>query len=176
MQYGTEENDRVKHSRNLSLVFQEAEPTFKERRKVLNDLAVKNFGPKTKANNPKPQSKISVTHDGSSEGIIGKAGKVYFTVIVGHEEFLYKSSKASKTGRALSQQQCTIDLHGCSKDEALRQLNESLPRWKEVAMREHPWTVPVTIICGGGNQVLSEAVEHWIRENRNVANRPKGFA
>jgi hypothetical protein len=36
-------------------------------------------------------------------------------------------------------------------------------------MREISWTVPVNIVCGG--QVLSEVVEKWIREKRNVARR-----
>jgi hypothetical protein len=38
-------------------------------------------------------------------------------------------------------------------------------------MKEHPYTLPVNIITGGGSQIVADAVEHWIRENRNVANR-----
>jgi hypothetical protein len=36
------------------------------------------------------------------------------------------------------------------------------------AMTEHPWTLPVDVIVGGGSQLLSE---QSIKENRNVANR-----
>lgn len=39
------------------------------------------------------------------------------------------------------------------------------------AMTEYPWTHPVDDVTGGGSQVLAEAVEHWIRQNGNVANR-----
>ncbi|KAL7540296.1 hypothetical protein ACHAXR_010011 [Thalassiosira sp. AJA248-18] len=38
---------------------------------------------------------------------------------------------------------------------------------------EYPWVIPVDIVCGGGSQILSEAVKAWIRNNRQVANRPK---
>jgi hypothetical protein len=46
------------------------------------------------------------------------------------------------------------------------QLNDSLPNWINEAMKEHPSTVRVDIITGGGHQIL-----HWIRENKQVANR-----
>jgi hypothetical protein len=39
------------------------------------------------------------------------------------------------------------------------------------AMKEYPWTLAVNIIVGGGAQLVSEAVEHWIREQRHVAKR-----
>ena len=42
-------------------------------------------------------------------------------------------------------------------------------------MIEDGFAMPVDIICGGGHQILSEVVEQWIRTNRKVANRPKGF-
>jgi DNA-nicking Smr family endonuclease len=51
------------------------------------------------------------------------------------------------------------------------QLNDSLPNWINEAMKEHPWTVRVDIITGGGQQILAEVVEHWIRKNEQVANR-----
>jgi hypothetical protein len=38
-------------------------------------------------------------------------------------------------------------------------------------MKELPGTVEVNIIAGGGNQIVAEAVEHWIREKRNVGKR-----
>jgi DNA-nicking Smr family endonuclease len=64
-----------------------------------------------------------------------------------------------------------LDLHGCSRDEAIVKLSNSLSKWLDAAMKEHPYTLPVNIITGGGCQIISDTVEHWIRENRNVANR-----
>jgi hypothetical protein len=44
----------------------------------------------------------------------------------------------------------------------------------DAAMKgEYPWVIPAVIVCGGGNQILSETVEAWIREKKNVANAPK---
>lgn len=95
---------------------------------------------------------------------------------------VYKTSKASrktnlyKTSKALARATVTaIDLHGHTKEEALEKLDESLPTWINTAMREDPFIVPVDIICGGGNQILSEVVQTWIRSKRQVANRPKGI-
>ena len=68
-----------------------------------------------------------------------------------------------------------IDLHGFTKDEALERLNLSLVEWVDAAMHgSYPWVIPAVIVCGGGNQILSETVENWIRDNKNVANAPKG--
>jgi len=56
-------------------------------------------------------------------------------------------------------------------------LNESLPRWIDSAMRgSHPFVEVVDIITGSGKQILSEAVEGWIKTKKEVANRPKSFA
>jgi DNA-nicking Smr family endonuclease len=98
----------------------------------------------------------------------GKAGKKCFPVLIGHEEYLYKSSKASKLSQVPPR---SLDLHGCSRDEAIVKLSISLSKWLDAAMNEHPYTLPVNIITGGGCQIISDTVEHWIRENRNVANR-----
>ena len=38
-----------------------------------------------------------------------------------------------------------------------------------------PFVIAVDIVCGGGNQVLSELVAQFIRDNSQVANRPKGI-
>ena len=73
-----------------------------------------------------------------------------------------------------SSKKVTIDLHGLTKDEALSKLDECLPKWVDIAMKgEHLWVIPVNIVCGGGNQILSEAVEAWIRQNTKVSNAPK---
>lgn len=60
------------------------------------------------------------------------------------------------------------------KAEALDKVNECLPQWVDAAMKgEYPWVIPVTIVCGGGHQILSEVVDTWIRENENVPNAPR---
>jgi hypothetical protein len=38
---------------------------------------------------------------------------------------------------------------------------------------DYPFVVSVTIVCGKGSQVLSEAVGAWIKKNKKVANAPK---
>ena len=81
---------------------------------------------------------------------------------------MYKTFKSSASSPFV------IDLHGLSQGEALNKLEESLPTWVETAMKgEYPWVIAVDIICGGGNQILSEVVGEWIKANRQVANRPK---
>ena len=64
-----------------------------------------------------------------------------------------------------------IDLHGCNRVEAIARLDNILIEWIDVAMKgEYPWVIPATVICGGGSQILSEVVETWIKEKKNVAN------
>ncbi|KAL3786960.1 hypothetical protein ACHAWO_005099 [Cyclotella atomus] len=161
-------DDRLEHSNRLSLIFEEAADIFKECRQHLNDLAIKKSAPKQK-------SPINVqTHVDESEVVHhntfceSKAGKTYFPVLIGHDEYLYKSSKASKLSQVSP---CSLDLYGCTRDEALFKLSSSLPNWLDAAMKEHPYTLPVNIITGGGSQIVADAVEHWIRASRNVANR-----
>ena len=87
---------------------------------------------------------------------------------VGEAENLYKVT------RPLDRTGVTIDLHGLTRDEALAELDAKLPEWINVAMRgAYPWVIPAVIVCGGGNQILSEAVDQWIKANVNVAKSPK---
>mmetsp|Transcript_23806 Transcript_23806/g.51498 ORF Transcript_23806/g.51498 Transcript_23806/m.51498 type:complete len:126 (+) Transcript_23806:1-378(+) len=109
-----------------------------------------------------------------TEGLEGKAGRVVYPVIVGNSEHLYKSSKKSANSQKF-QIIRDFDLHGCTADDAIAKLDDELSVWTDAAMKEESFTIPVDIVCGGGNQVLSEVVERWIRKNRQVANRPKGF-
>jgi DNA-nicking Smr family endonuclease len=167
--YSTNTNDgRLEHSNHLSLIFEEAADIFKERRQHLNDLAIKKSAPKQKSpiNVQAHVDELEVVHH--STFCESKAGKTYFPVLIGHDEYLYKSSKASKLSQVSPR---SLDLHGCTRDEALFKLSSSLPDWLDAAMKEHPYTLPVNIITGGGSQIVADAVEHWIRENRNVANR-----
>eukprot|EP00571_Detonula_confervacea_P015386 CAMPEP_0172303428 /NCGR_PEP_ID=MMETSP1058-20130122/4961_1 /TAXON_ID=83371 /ORGANISM="Detonula confervacea, Strain CCMP 353" /LENGTH=70 /DNA_ID=CAMNT_0013014235 /DNA_START=944 /DNA_END=1156 /DNA_ORIENTATION=+ len=70
-----------------------------------------------------------------------------------------------------------MDLHGFSRYKALDMLRKGLREWVNEAMKgEYPFVVAVNIICGGGNQVLSELVAQFIRDNPQFANRPKGIA
>ncbi|KAL7525597.1 hypothetical protein ACHAXR_001074, partial [Thalassiosira sp. AJA248-18] len=79
-----------------------------------------------------------------------------------------------KTSKSWTRPTATVNLHGYLKDEALGTLDDNLSVWVDVAMRgEYPWVIPVDVVCGGGSQILSEAVKVWIRSNRQVANRPK---
>jgi DNA-nicking Smr family endonuclease len=166
--YKSEDSDRVKHSKLLSLVFEEASLLFQERRQRLNNLATKKCRPKQKSSKVKAYTPESINHNCSFPDVEVKAGTSGFHVLVGHEEFLYKSSKSSKHVQVTPQ---TIDLHGCTRDEAISKLNRSLTGWMNDAMKEYPWTLAVNIIVGGGAQLVSEAVEHWIREQRHVAKR-----
>ena len=163
------ETDRANHSMLLTRVFEEASELFRERRQRLNDLATEKCQPKKKAATPKatPRELESLNYC-TFPDLGGKAGNTFFPILIGQDEYLYKSSKATR--RAQAKVRC-IDLHGCTRDEALHKLNSSLPLWMDQAMTEFPWTLPVDVIVGGGSQLLSEAVQHWIRENRNVANR-----
>ncbi|KAL7524403.1 hypothetical protein ACHAXR_000561 [Thalassiosira sp. AJA248-18] len=68
----------------------------------------------------------------------------------------------------------TLDLHGCTREEALIILDESLKVWVDAAMRgSYPFVQSAVIICGCGNQILSEVTRNWIRSNKNVSNAPK---
>merc|ERR1711957_950906 len=101
-------------------------------------------------------------------GIGRKAGKILYPTLVGEGSSLYKTFK-SPLGHPL-----VVDLHGLSAEQALEILNSNLPVWMETAMKgDYPWVIPVNIVCGGGSQILSDVVQHWIRESRQVANRPK---
>ena len=100
-----------------------------------------------------------------------KAGKTVYPILVGLESNLYSSSKVSRNMKAIS-----LDLHGFSKKQALKTSKKNLPRWVDTAMKgEHPWVIPVNVICGDGSQELSEVVAAWIHREKQVANRPKSF-
>jgi len=167
------EKYRQEHSRSMTPVFEELGPLLKDIRNRLNDLTIKKSAPKVrrpksarKKIEPAPAS-LSLPADDS---LGGKAGKIAYSILVGEGSNLYNTSKSLSRGTII------IDLHGYSRDEALIKLDESLPVWVNSAMRgEYPWIIPVDIICGGGNQFLSEVVHNWIRANHQVANRPKGF-
>ena len=129
----------------------------------------------------KVQAQVKMNNP-SDVGMGSSPGQIMFPILVGNGNVddLYKSSKRS-SGRKQPQskngtRRLSIDLHGCTIDEALKALNESLPHWIDSAMRgSHPFVEVVDIITGSGKQILSEAVEKWIKSHGNVARRPKSF-
>lgn len=177
--YETEEEEQAKkvHSILLSKIFEEAQPMFKAIREKLYSLTLERKPPKTikpLTDKKGTYSPTSVNFNPSTFGLGAKAGKTSFTVNVGQVDNLYISSKSSPVRSNSSSQRKSIDLHGCTKDEAIQRLDTALDDWMDTAMKgEYPWVVPVDIICGGGSQVLSETVERWIKEKKTVANAPK---
>ena len=90
---------------------------------------------------------------------------------MGEVSNLYKTSKHHKDKKCHTQ--VKIDLHGLTKQESFKSLDESLPIWYERAMSgSYPFVIQVEITCGAGRQVLSEVVEQWIKCNDQVANAP----
>jgi DNA-nicking Smr family endonuclease len=112
------------------------------------------------------------------EGVGGKAGKSFFVVQVGEVQNLYKTMKPSSSLASSSQQGQSsvpmLDLHGCTREEAIVRLNESLKEWVDTAMRGYdPFVITAVIVCGCGSQVLMEAVQEWIKSTSQVRNAPK---
>lgn len=167
------------HSRAISDVFEEAAPQFKEMRQKLDALNLERTEPKDKSIQRNMNSdSIERIDNAPAEGLGGKAGKTHFEILVGEVDNLYKSQKRSKRRKhklnVTTTKNITIDLHGMTTDEAQAQLDESLPTWVDIAMHgSYPWVIPVTIVCGGGNQILSELVENWIKQTAKVANARK---
>eukprot|EP00956_Cyclotella_meneghiniana_P036123 scaffold121796_cov20-Cyclotella_meneghiniana.AAC.2 len=51
---------------------------------------------------------------------------------------------------------------------------KALIGWVDTAMKgEYPGVIPVDVVCGGGNQILSETVKTWIKSKKNVVNVPR---
>jgi DNA-nicking Smr family endonuclease len=169
--YDINVSDRMRHSVLLSRVFEEADSIFAERRRLLNELAIKRQCMKPRLSTAKSNrsNMPALFHEISIDGVGGKPGKIHFPITVGEPDFLYRSSKIDKNNA--NKQLISIDLHGYSRTEAIDRLNNLLPTWMEEAMKHHPYTVNVDVICGGGSQLLSETVEAWIKMKKNVANR-----
>lgn len=174
------ESDKFVHSKLLTKVFEEMQPKLKIIRQQLNDLTLVRQNSKTKnssAHKKTLREKPIGVPNPSLIGTAGKAGRVSFVVNVGRVENLYKTSKrrGRRSGGAKKPSMAIIDLHGCTKTDALARLGTSLKEWLNTAMvGSYPWVIPATIVCGAGNQILSEVVEQWIKETKNVANAPKG--
>ena len=173
----TEDELRKQHSKSLSPVLDQLEQEkLRHIRQKLNNLLIKKSSSKVRRTSTlDPKVESQPVFNQLSDGLGGKAGKVCFPVVVGNTEHLYKSSKRQKKQAHTSQIVRVIDLHGCTAGEALSRLKKEIPVLTDAAMKEESFTICADIICGGGNQILSEVVERWIRQNKHVANRPKGF-
>ena len=175
---GEEELLKLKHSRQLSRVFTEVAPQFELIRQQLNALNLVCTPPKVKRNRKKIPVSISplpLVANPNDVGVGGKAGTPFYAVHVGEPDNLYNTTKNRRSLQQVQgQKSISIDLHGMTKEEALLELDDKLPGWIDIAMRgSYPWVIPAVIICGGGNQILSEAVDKWIKGNENVAKAPK---
>ena len=105
---------------------------------------------------------------------VARQARLYFQSLL---ELLSSSKHRSlQAKRSLKYVRSSLDLHGMSKDQASHAaLERSLILWVDTAMKcDYPWVLTVAIICGGGNQILSDViVAAWIRIQSRVANRPK---
>lgn len=162
------------HSNAMGPVLEELKPQLKLIRDRLNSLKLKKEPPKARRGKVIAVRKESSTADTVPiEDSLGKAGKSVHPILVGETSNLYKTRliHQSKTASHVT----VLDLHGCSKAEARAMLQNGLKEWYNMAMKgEFPFVIPVNIICGRGNQILSEFVAQFIRETPQIANRPKG--
>ena len=170
------EGDKLKeqHSQSLSRVFEEADATFRSIRQKVEAMNLERTLPKEKRSRPKLKAEPAEPIDNPpADGLAGKAGKTHFIVQVGETNNLYNTRGSKQSAGRIARE---VDLHGCTQEEALAKLDECLPEWVDTAMKgEYPWVITAKIVCGGGSQVLSEAVEGWIKRNPNVSNAPKNL-
>ncbi|KAL3789137.1 hypothetical protein ACHAW5_007073 [Stephanodiscus triporus] len=164
----TVEDYKRQHSMILSKLHDEVQPRLKDIRMKLNALDLERQPPKSKNQGHKKGTKEEPDDQMllPDSGVGGKAGKAYFVVQVGEVQNLYKTTKTS-AHTSLQQGQSeipTLDLHGCTRVEAIAKLNESLKVWVDTAMRGYdPFVITAVIVCGCGSQVLSETVQEWIK-------------
>ena len=166
----------------MTKLHEEAQSQFKDIRQHLNNLTLERTGPKDKSSSKRGTKSDAaaampqiIVNNPQTDGLGGKAGKAQYLVQVGEVSNLYKSSKQRANSFA-TLKTVTIDLHGLTKQQAIETLDEHLPKWNDSAMSGfYPFVIPVEIICGCGNQILSEVVEQWIRSKENVSNAPKNL-
>ena len=159
----------------LSKIHEELQPQLAQIRQRLNNLLIERSQPKIKSARRHSKSVSLPTQSWvdipCTQCPDGKAGKSYFVVQVGEVGNLYQTRKLSSYSPSNTP---TLDLHGYKRDEALEKLDESLKLWVETAMKgSYPFVMQVNIICGCGNQILSEVVQEWIKSKKNVSNAPK---
>ena len=169
------EEHKVEHSKRLTKIHDEAQAQFKRIRQRLNNLIIERSPRKVKSKRPRsPELEPTIPPNPTKEGTGGKAGKSRYKIQVGEVQNLYKTSKPSAMANNTSLHLPSLDLHGYKRHEALAKLDESLKVWVEMAMQgSYPFVQPAEIVCGCGNQILSETVQDWIRSNSKVSNAPK---
>ena len=161
---------RQEHSQVLGQVLEELGPRLQNIRNGLHGMNLRKEAPKAKRLTARAKDVCPAPPRVSlpSARPIKKAGKGFYSILVGDKANLYRTAKQSIGILAI------VDLHGCTKDEALAELDARLPAWVEAAMRgRRPWVVGVDVVCGKGSRILSDAVGKWIRANEQVAKRPK---
>jgi len=168
-----DERYKLVHSRLLGRVLSEASPQFIKIRQKLAAMNLECTPPKAKRasrrnNSPtelRPLSNMSSINEG------GKAGVPFYPVHVGPPENLYNTRHVFSPA---GQRPLSVDLHGLNKEQALSELDNRLPTWYESAMRsEYPFILKVTIVCGCGNQVISDVVDQWIKTKEIVSKAPQ---
>jgi dsDNA-specific endonuclease/ATPase MutS2 len=162
----------------LSKLHEEMQPRLREIRMKLNTLNIERQPPKSKNKGGRKCAKEdSIDHDALPRSVVGgKAGRSNFVVQVGEVQNLYKTTKSSALASSHQSQSSvpTLDLHGCTREEAIARLNESLEEWVVTAMEgSYPFVITAVIVCGCGSQVLSETVQEWIKSTSQVRNAPK---
>ena len=175
------EGYKAQHSKVLSKLHEEVQSQLKDIRMRLNALDLERQPPKQKKKKKnKNKSKVGCVDFQvlpTNPGVGGKAGKPYFPVQVGEVQNLYKTTKPTiLSSRSSSSNTPVLDLHGCTREEALVKLDDSLNVWIDIAQRgNYPFVMSAEIVCGCGNQILSETVQEWIKTSRNVCNTPKNL-
>jgi hypothetical protein len=173
----TVEDYKRQHSMILSKLHEEMQPRLGEIRMKLNTLDIERQPPKSKNKGGRKCTKEEpIDLDAFPiSGVGGKAGRHHFIVQVGEVQNLYKTTKSSALASHQSRSSVTtLDLHGCTREEAIASLNESLEEWVDIAMKGYdPFVVTAVIVCGCGTQVLSETVKGWIKSTSQVRNAPK---
>ena len=175
------EEYKAQHSKVLSKLHEEVQSQLKDIRMRLNALDLERQPPKQKKKKKnKNKSKVGCVDFQvlpTNPGVGGKAGKPYFPVQVGEVQNLYKTTKPTiLSSRSSSSNTPTLDLHRCTREEALVKLDDSLKLWIDIAQRgNYPFVMSAEIVCGCGNQILSETVQEWIKTTRNVCNTPKNL-
>lgn len=157
-------------------VLNEMRPQLRRIRQQLNSIRLHRQLPKQRKGLKVISSNVQDNFNNKVATFEAKAGKIAYPILVGQVSNLYSSSKASRGRKAHIRKIISLDLHGLSKKQALDALKANLPRWVDTAMKgDYPWVIPIDVICGGGNQALSEVVAAFIRNEQQVANRPKGY-
>ena len=173
----TVEDYTRQHSMILSKLHEEVQPRLREIRMKLNNLDIERQPPKSNNKGCRKCAKEEpIELDALPRSSVGgRAGRSHFVVQVGEVQNLYKTTKSSALASHQSQSSIpTLDLHGCTREEAIARLNESLEEWVDIAMKGYdPFVITAVIVCGCGTQILSETVQGWIKSTRQVRNAPK---